>query len=743
MKRPFLPACCLVLALLAPASSQQPEDPRRQGAPDEDEVVRISTNLVQVDAVVTGGDGRQVTDLSARDFEILEDGRPQQIANFSYVSLGGPSPDAPAAPAVRKGRGFIPPPPVRLRPERVRRTIALVIDDLSLSFESMVSVRQALKKFIDEQMQPDDLAAVVLSSAGSGALQQFTADKRRLYAAVEQLRWYPNGRGGINAFKPIDLDPLEKLQARSQNMPGATISTNPDYSGSNADVEDFRQDTTSVGTLGAIKYVVRGMLELPGRKSIVLVSDGLKVFDPVKRNENSNGSTSAGRRGRDRDVNGMAESLRRLADLANRASVVIYTMDARGLATLGFNANDDTQDIPADGVRSRVEGRRDEYFASQDGLSYLARQTGGFFIRDTNDLAGGIRKVYDDQKGYYLIGYRPDPSTFDPNTGARQFHRLTVRLKRPGLKVRTRTGFYGVADAELRPAPRTDTQQLAAALESPFASGDLHLRLTSLFFDEPSGGPFTRNLIHIDGHDLTFTDEPDGWHKVSFDILAVTYGVVGEAVERYGRTEAMRVSEVAYRQAREYGLVYTLDVPLKKAGAYQMRIAVRDAVSNRIGSANQFIEVPDLGRKRLALSGLAVTGIPEGAAAVQTSAASPLTDAPEPDPQSSPAVRRLRPGMTLEYAYLIYNARTAASSPAPRLLTQVRLFREGRLVYAGKVYPYRIGGQKDLRRLPMTGTLQLAPDARPGEYYLQVIVTDQLAGEKQGTVTTWTDLEVL
>jgi hypothetical protein len=99
--------------------------------------------------------------------------------------------------------------------------------------------------------------------------------------------------------------------------------------------------------------------------------------------------------------------------------------------------------------------------------------------------------------------------------------------------------------------------------------------------------------------------------------------------------------------------------------------------------------------------------------------------------------------MALQYAYLIYNARTDARSPAPRLLTQVRLFREGTLVYEGKVYPYRLAGQKDVRRLPMTGTLQLAPDARPGEYYLQVIVTDQLAGEKQGTVTTWTDLEVV
>ena len=96
MKRSFLPALGLVLSLLAPALSQQPAaDPRQQGAPDEDEVVRISTNLVQVDAVVTDGDGRHVADLEARDFEILEDGKPQRVTNFSYVSLGGPEPSAP------------------------------------------------------------------------------------------------------------------------------------------------------------------------------------------------------------------------------------------------------------------------------------------------------------------------------------------------------------------------------------------------------------------------------------------------------------------------------------------------------------------------------------------------------------------------------------------------------------------------------------------------------------------------
>ena len=235
----------------------------------------------------------------------------------------------------------------------------------------------------------------------------------------------------------------------------------------------------------------------------------------------------------------------------------------------------------------------------------------------------------------------------------------------------------------------------------------------------------------------------------------MTFGAEGEAVDKYGRTETMRVSDVAYRQAREHGLIYTLDVPLKRAGAYQLRIAVRDAPSSRVGSANQFIEVPDLRKKLLALSGLAVSGFsprkggslpaasPGDAASIQTPAESSAAKADEPDPQSNPAVRRLHPGMTLQFAYLIYNAKPDERTHVPRLLTQVRLFREGKLVYTGEVYPYKVGAQKDLRRLLMTGTLQLGPDARPGEYHLQVIVTDQLAEAKHGTVASWTDLEIV
>ena len=194
----------LLTAASAPASSQnkpgegQQRDSQKtsqeKAGSDKEEVVRISVTLVQLDAVVTDKQGRLVTDLRSSDFEIYEDGRKQHITNFSFVST---QPEAlPAAATEPRSKAPLPPgPPTRLRPNQVRRTIALVVDDLGLSFESTAAVRDALKKFVDQQMQPGDLVAIIRTGAGMGALQQFTADKRELYAAIERVRWNMVGRG--------------------------------------------------------------------------------------------------------------------------------------------------------------------------------------------------------------------------------------------------------------------------------------------------------------------------------------------------------------------------------------------------------------------------------------------------------------------------------------------------------------------------------------------------------------------
>ena len=165
--------------------------------------MKITTNLVQVDAVVTDKSGKIVTDLKPEEVEILEDGRKQKITHFLYSSTETPASPIPArsGPADKNAP---PIPPSKLKPEDVRRTIAVVVDDLGLSWESTSYVRRALKKFVDEQIQPGDLVAIIRTSGGMGALQQFTADKRQLYAAVERVKWNSLGRGGVSAFAPME-----------------------------------------------------------------------------------------------------------------------------------------------------------------------------------------------------------------------------------------------------------------------------------------------------------------------------------------------------------------------------------------------------------------------------------------------------------------------------------------------------------------------------------------------------------
>ena len=698
----------------SPPPASVTQQPTRQRAEDID-VVRITTNLVQVDATITDKSGKPVTDLKPEEVEIFEDGRKQKITHFSFNVSETPAAERPAKPAaVDKNAPLIP--PSRIKREDIRRTIALVVDDLGLSFESTYFVRRALKKFVDEQMQAGDLVAIIRTSGGMGALQQFTADKRQLYAAIERVKWNAIGRSGISAFAPIEPPtPGEK---------GAEIDT------FNEEANQSRQDMFAVGTLGAISYVVKGLRELPGRKSVLLISDGFRIYnvdDPTR--------------------NYLAlEKLRRLIDEAGRASVVIYTMNAKGLQTLGFSASDDLSGRDTDQLEQALSSRRNEAFETQGGLDYLAHETGGIAIRNTNDLSGGIRRVLEDQRTFYLIGYRPDNSTFDPKTGKRTFHKLSLKVTRPGkFNVRMRNGFYGVTETE-RTQPRTLGQQMMAALTSPFGATGVHLQLTSLFANDAKAGSYMRSVLHIDAHDLTFTDEPNKLHKSVFDVVAITFGDNGAVVDQpIGRTYTIQLPDDLYNRALREGFVYYITVPIKKSGAYQLRMSLRDSATERIGSASQFIEVPDLKKNRLALSGLVLRGINASAANAGTNAATAgQTEGVEQgSTEASPVVRHFRIGMLLNYGFFIYNARLDKATNTPQLTTQVLLIRGGKAIFTGKIVPMPFTGQGDPKRLIAGGALQLGTDLPPGEYALEVVVTDGLADEKHRTATQWMDFEIV
>ena len=711
-----------------PDMSRRPEQQRRdERQKDDEETIRITSNLVQVDAVVTDDKGRQVTDLTAEDFEIYEAGKAQPITNFSYISAqpnGAATDAASPAKAAPKGKDAPPPPPAMTKRGPALRTVALLVDDLCMSHASVGAVQNSLKKFVDEQMQPGDLAAVFRTRSGNSVLQQFTSDRNHLHRAISKVRWYPP-LPGIECggeFEPARADYTVKAPRGGADA-GARAFEDERSRQARQRIEDTGRDQAVAGTFGVLGLTLRGLREAPGRKSVVLFSDGLPLFS------------------RNRESGRAYDRMRRIVDAANRAGVVIYTIDARGVTIPGFIGAQD-EALPEETGRLASE-RIEKDAASRAGFS-VADDTGGFFIKNMNDLNRALRRVLEDQSGYYLIGYRPPEETLKKLRDTTRD--ISVRVKRPGLRVRSRKGFFAPTVEESRPDPRRGAdRELYAALVAPVDKGEVETRLTAHFGDMVAGGAVIRTMLHLDGRGLTFKDEASGWKKLTLDVAAATIGENGKIADEFTRTHTVRVPAEAVTFVQRNGVVYTADVPVKKPGAYQFRIVVRDSESQRLGSASQFIEAPDLKKDSLALSGITLREAQQARTSgpvdrARATAETALATVVSP---SDPAVRRFAPGAVLSYEYRIYNAKLGGGANSSRLTTQLRLFHDGQPVLTGPDEPFEPSAQADAARLSESRFLKISAQAAPGDYLLQIVVNDIAPDGKRRTATQWIDFEVV
>ena len=717
MIRKVLLALLLSISMVIAAVGQQPsptppgakpESDQKPTTPDVDaqDVVKITTNLVQIDAVVTK-DGKPVTDLQPSDFEIFEDNKPQAITNFSYISnLTNVAATAPTTRNVND-KSAPPVPPAKINPNEQRRTVALVVDDLGISFEGMPSLRTQIRKFLDT-LAPNDLVAIIRTGGDVGALQQFTNDRRVLNAAVDHLRWNPCSRAGVHVFAPVGSQGNTGLC--SQYIINSTFKS--------------------------LKFIVTGMRDLPGRKSLVLFSDYIPIqdqqpsaYDEARnsmRDSDSSADSSDDPAIPDPGI-GYSAQLQRIAELAIRASVVIYAVDTRGLQYTGITAADR---FPASASRNPavfnniMVSRSRQLEMGREGSDLIAKQTGGFLVRNSNDF--GLKRVMQDQEGYYLIGFRPAEETFN-----RDFHHIKVKVKRGGLSVRTRAGFYGFTDEQAKSGKLSARDQMAQALISPFAAKDITLKLTSFFVDDQSQGTVVRSFLYLDQHDLNFT-EADGWHITNLDIQSMAFGDNGRVLAQEDRSGRLKLRGEAYQRALRDGVVYSFDVPVKARGGLQFRVAVRDQDTGRIGSAGQFVEVPSIQSGRLALSGIV---------AREENPARGSGGNDQDDVNTGPAVRRFRQGANAIFAYAIYNG--SLNGQAPQLTSQVRLFREGKLIFTGNQTPINVAGQTDLKRLTNLAALQLGTEMAPGDYVIQIIVTDTADKQKPRVASQWIDFEVV
>jgi len=386
------PGALLALALLgAPAG-------RAQDAPVPP-VVPGGVELVRVDVIVTDGKGRHVDDLRPEDFTIEEDGHTRSVAALRYVA-GRPS---AAAATVAGAPDTEPALPGASEP----RSLAIVLDDMTFSAVSRVRVPRVIRRFFDGLAGSDTPVAIMRTGGGVSAIQDFTTDRALLEAVLSHLRPAPGGLDGLQ--------------------------------GDNMEAEQRVELTLQM--LRSVKTLARELVERPGRKTLIIVSEGM----PLSSRADPEG------------VRGLDE-LRRVTDAANRAGVVISTIDPSGL-TFGGTAYSASSHIDpfttSEGLRSQLSGPMLQGTAQRQGLrrgsEQLAAETGGLALSDGNDIGGAIERAWSDQDGYYLIGYEPEASSV-PAPGAVPLERkVTVRVKRKGLKVRARRVYYARA-AEPGPA---------------------------------------------------------------------------------------------------------------------------------------------------------------------------------------------------------------------------------------------------------------------------------------------------
>lgn len=627
------PTVC-ILVCCAAAGQQAPAPP--------DPVIRVTTTLVQVDAVVTDRSGKPITNLNRDDFQILQDGKPRSITSFSSVKVAPASFERPKRSTTDQPLLSL---PIReIERNQIHRTLAILVDDLSIVGPGDTArVRDAIRKFIDEDVLESDLVSVTTSSGGMGIYGQFTTNREVLHAAADSIRW----RGSRPEFEDrlVLSEETRALQA---------------------------------GTIGAIREAMRGLRDMPGRRAIVLFSGGLE------RNPESE------------------QYLQELADEATRFAVTVYTIDAEGLETLRANAESASK-TPGD-----LSGR----FISQGGLAMLARQTGGLFYQNTNDLEGELVEALDDQSSYYALGYNPGDDSFD-----RRFHQIQVRVLRDGLSVRSRTGYLGETQPPARVRLETLEKQTIRAMLAPFQTTSIRTRLTSLFVIQDKK-PYVTSALYVDANDLQFERAPENKFQSTFEVVVANFDSNGRLADSVAKRYMVTLTAELLAAARQYGLSYTFSYRVKKPGPYHVRMAVRDVTSSKIGTASQFLVVPDLSKNRLVLSGI-LLGEPEGI---------------EPYPLSTPALRVFRRGRNMIWQAQVLNPKLKRN--LPKLLSSVRILREGK-VLSEIASPVDIAnlspnGPRDV----MTGGfVTLGERMEAGDYVLQLLVRDENDGSKLVTQT--------
>lgn len=713
---------CFVFSSLAQQPTQQPQKL------DED-ILRVSTELVQTSVIVVDKQGRFVDGLKPEHFLVRVDGKPVTPSFVEQVTSGTPAEEKLTGIA-RSGKTERPP---TADATYRGRTIVFFIDDLHLSAQSVQQTRKAFLDFVDTQMGPDDQVAVASPSGQIGFLQRFTDLKAVLRSAIARLTHRPYvirdneniamteytalriEQGDRDAMSYFAEELLKQSNFRSAGGPlgptppspyGGKSAPQPNASGMSREMAErnvkeraqflLKQSAAvTVNTLSSLESLIRSSNDLPGRKLVFFVSDGFYLND---RN------TAFG------------DKLKQITDAATRSGAVIYTLDARGLVSM-TDASSNRADPQGRLARANVG----ELSASQDPLTALAADTGGRAFLNTGDLTGALTNAMKETANYYILAWRPEA---EEQKGLK-FKQIEVSVAgRPELSVRLPRGFFVTP-------PKAATKDIAPTKPNTAAKGDdagaaeiknallavgpkrgLPTQLAVSFIDVPNTGPVLTMAIQMATDVLDYGS--DGKQTAIVDLAGVVLNDVGKQVGGFKNRVNVNAAQVS---SGNPSVIYSHKLPLKP-GIYQIRVAAQDEKNGRVGSAAKWVEIPDLASAKLTLSSLLIGGQFLGARQTQSSDGSQ-------DQMQFSVDRRFAKGAHLNFLTFIYNAARGPNN-APDLSAQIQISRNGQAIVTSPQQKVGLDANTDLARIVYGADIALKT-LPPGRYFLKVTVTDAVA----------------
>ncbi len=655
---------------------------------------------VVVDVVVTDKQGVPVTGLSKSDFSVEEDGAPQSVATFEAVQL------APATPAAESG-----PPPVSTNTgpaatPNAGRTFVIVFDDVHLTPFQARQAKAAVAEFLQKGAAEGDRVTIV--STGGAAWWSARIDVRgrqELLAILKRLdgRLIPDNSPDrmsdweamrIYTFNDVEVQNRVRRRFESRGVAPKDTSrqegdptADPYVRGRASDVY-FQALTRNRLTLEVVERLLLSMQSVRGRKSLILVSQGF-IYDPNM------------------------DEFKRAVQASRRGNVAIYFLNVKGLD--GLPSDFSAEFGPAIDTRDISAAFTETYEASA-GSESLAVDTGGFIVRNTNDLGAGIRRIADETRAYYLLGYT---STNAKRDG--RFRKIQVKLARKGLNLRARKGYYAPLEGGLASGKDKDKDKkggpdpvLQAALDSPFDAPDIGLRMTAFVSDETMlGKAKTIVVAEVDLERFAF-EQKDGRFAGTLEfLLVVAHRETGEFL-RYDQAVDMKLLPATRERLRAQGFPIVRDFELAPGG-YQAKLVVRDKVGGRVGTLVHNFDVPVLGEFRVS-------------SPILTDLLQPTApDQPKGVPVAEAVARRSFPsGSTLYCSYEVYGAQKSGETGMPRVTAGFVLRRadgsEFARVEPSEIKPTSLGRLSRLTGTPLEG-------AAPGDYELVLTLKDELSGK--------------